>query len=381
VNQLKIGCTLSGFVLVLTAILGSGFAYLCWSLALAPWAAPILALPFLLIWLLPVLYWRGNREHRGAVADLFHAAAYVSMGLLNFLFFITIGRDLMVGGARVFGATAAADRIVAAGATPILLATLAAVLFGALVALRGPRVHKVSLTIPNLAQPLKGMTIAQISDLHIGPTIGIRYVESVVRKCNALKPDLVVLTGDIVDGPLKRLGDVAGKLGDLESTFGNFFIVGNHEYYAGAAGWMDFFRNLGMRVLANESVTLKRGDANFVVGGVLDPAARMFGDKNGPRPDLASAPEVETSLRVLLAHNPKIAPLGAAAGFDLQLSGHTHAGQFFPWNLVVHLVHAPHVAGASKEGKMQVYVSPGTGTWGPPIRFGTRPELTLLELN
>jgi predicted MPP superfamily phosphohydrolase len=125
---------------------------------------------------------------------------------------------------------------------------------------------------------------------------------------------------------------------------------------------------------------VQRGAARLVVGGVVDPAARMDRPPQTPQPQLAAAPQAGRAVRLLLAHNPKLAPLGAQAGFDLQLSGHTHAGQFFPWTLAVRLVHAPHVAGLSQQDRMWVYVSAGTGTWGPPVRLGTRPELTLVRL-
>jgi hypothetical protein len=131
---------------------------------------------------------------------------------------------------------------------------------------------------------------------------------------------------------------------------------------------------MGMRVLLNEHAVLRRGAATLLVGGVVDPAYRA----RRPEISLQGAPSAD--FRLLLAHNPKLAPLGARAGFDLQLSGHTHAGQFFPWTLAVRLVHAPHVAGLSREGRMWVYVSAGTGSWGPPVRFGTSPEITLITL-
>jgi predicted MPP superfamily phosphohydrolase len=129
-----------------------------------------------------------------------------------------------------------------------------------------------------------------------------------------------------------------------------------------------------MRVLLNSHVRLQIGKARVIVGGVVDPAYGRL------RPGISIPQDERADFKLLLAHNPRLAPLGARAGFDLQLSGHTHAGQFFPWTLAVRLVHAPHVAGLSREGAMQVYVSAGTGTWGPPVRFGTSPELTLLVL-
>jgi predicted MPP superfamily phosphohydrolase len=169
-------------------------------------------------------------------------------------------------------------------------------------------------------------------------------------------------------------------LAGLQAGEGVYLVLGNHDYYSGAGLWAAHFESLGLQVLRNEHRSLVRGQAQLVVGGVVDPAVRLSDPRQSPRPDLASAPSAGDAFRLLLAHNPKLAPLAEKAGFDLQLSGHTHAGQFFPWTLAVHLVHAPHVAGLSRSGRMWVYVSAGTGTWGPPVRLGTRPELTLVRL-
>ena len=156
-------------------------------------------------------------------------------------------------------------------------------------------------------------------------------------------------------------------------------VLGNHDYYAGAAAWSVKFEALGVRLLRNTHVTIERGSARLLIGGVIDFAARLDDPQARPRPDLATNGD-GAAFRLLLAHNPKIAPLAEKAGFDLQLSGHTHGGQFFPWTLAVRYVHAPHAAGLSRRRRMWVYVSAGTGTWGPPVRFGTTPELTVLRL-
>jgi predicted MPP superfamily phosphohydrolase len=219
----------------------------------------------------------------------------------------------------------------------------------------------------------------QITDLHVGPTLGARYVKRVVRMANGLAPDVVALTGDLVDGPVERLAAKLASLSTLIPAGRAFLVLGNHEYYAGAAPWIEHFKSLGLRVLLNESATITIGAARLMIGGVLDPAAQLSDPSQVPRPDLARG-QADCMFRLLLAHNPKLAPLGEKAGFELQLSGHTHAGQFFPWTLAVRLVHAPHVAGLSRRGRMWVYVSAGTGSWGPPVRFGTEPELTLLRL-
>ena len=228
--------------------------------------------------------------------------------------------------------------------------------------------------MPGLHPDLAGLRIVQLSDLHVGRNIRRTYVERAVERARGLAPDLVALTGDMVDGPVERLAPHVAPLATLTADGRAFFVLGNHDCYSGAPAWIAHFREMGMRVLLNEHAVLRKGAATLVVGGVVDPAYRLR------RPEISLKDAPSADFRLLLAHNPKLAPLGAHAGFDLQLSGHTHAGQFFPWTLAVRLVHAPHVAGLSREGRMWVYVSAGTGTWGPPVRFGTSPEITLVRL-
>jgi predicted MPP superfamily phosphohydrolase len=260
------------------------------------------------------------------------------------------------------------------GVPAALAASLLAMVVGALTALRGPRVKEVVVRVPGLHPDLEGFRIAQISDLHVGSNIRRPYVERVVERTRALAPDLVALTGDMVDGPVERLGADVAPLAALAADGSAFFVLGNHDCYSGAREWVAYFGRMGARVLLNEHTVIRKRAATLLVGGVVDPAYR------DARPAISLDDAPKADFRLLLAHNPKLAPLGARAGFDLQLSGHTHAGQFFPWTLAVHLVHAPHVAGLSREGGMWVYVSAGTGTWGPPVRLGTSPEITLIRL-
>jgi predicted MPP superfamily phosphohydrolase len=234
--------------------------------------------------------------------------------------------------------------------------------------------------VDGLAPDLDGLRIVQISDLHVGPTMRLAYVQRVVDMTNALAPDLIALTGDIVDGAVARLAPQVAPLEALTAGQRAFFVLGNHDYYSGAAPWTAHFEAMGFRVLRNAHVSIERGAARLVVGGVIDFAARMSDPEARPRPDLAIDGDARPAFRLLLAHNPKIAPLAEQAGFDLHLSGHTHGGQFFPWTLVIRWVHKPHAVGLSRRGRLWVYVSAGTGTWGPPVRLGTRPELTLLRI-
>ena len=180
----------------------------------------------------------------------------------------------------------------------------------------------------------------------------------------------------MVDGSVEELAQHVEPLKKLAARGNGFFVLGNHDCYSGPRAWTAYFRQAGFTVLLNTHTLVRRGRAVIVVAGVLDPAISP-----GPDPQIAARNSPREALRILLAHNPKSAGDAARAGFHLQLSGHTHAGQFFPWTWAVRLAHAPHVSGLSREDHMWVYVSAGTGTWGPPVRLGTAPELTLLRLS
>jgi predicted MPP superfamily phosphohydrolase len=372
---------LNPFVLVLTAIVVGIYTYLAWRLASGPLSRLVLGIPFILIWLVPVVYWVGDRES-GALADeLLHFSSYTSMGWLNFAVILSLVRDaLQISTASLAPLAGIHAFLRDSGAAMVIAGSFVALSAGSLAALRGPRIRQVDVPIDGMDAALHGTRIVQITDLHIGPTIRAGYVRRVVRMANELAPDLVAVTGDLVDGPVARLAAHVAPLARLLPAGRVFFVPGNHEYYSGAEQWLAHFRSLGFRVLLNEHATILVRGVRVVVGGVLDPAARASGTEQAPRPDLAAGRGEGRALRLLLAHNPKLAPLGEAAGFDLQLSGHTHAGQFFPWTLAVRLIHAPHVAGLSRSRRMWVYVSAGTGTWGPPVRFGSQPELTLIRL-
>lgn len=372
---------LSPFVLAITAILATGYAYAALRLSSSVWETGLLALPFVLAWLVPAVFWARGRDKHGRWDDLLHTAGYLCMGWINFLIIALLARDLALGTTLWFLDAPVLRRLLSEdGPKLVFLGSFAALVFGLLAAFRGPHIRHVRIPIPGLDPALDGLRIAQISDLHVGPTIGADYVRRVVTLTNRLEPDLIALTGDIVDGPVERLARHVAPLADLVPRGKAFLVLGNHDYYSGAAPWTAHFRKLGLRVLLNEHAAVSRGGARVIVGGVLDPAVRLFDPRQAPRPDLAAAPEAGPVFRLLLAHNPKLAPLAEKAGFDLQLSGHTHAGQFFPWTLVVRWIHAPHVAGLSRRGRLWVYVNAGTGTWGPPVRFGTLPEITLLRL-
>ena len=367
---------LQPFVLAVTALLAGGYIYVAVRLASGPWERGLLAIPFVLVWTVPVIYWTRQREGGETWLDrAAHQASYLSMAWVSFILVCTLGRDLALLVTATLPLGAAHEAVARSGIPAVFVASLFAMVIGALTALRGPRVKEVVVRAPGLHPDLEGFRIVQISDLHVGRNIRRPYVERVVERTRALRPDLVALTGDLVDGPVERLAPDVAPLAALAADGRAFFVLGNHDCYSGAHEWIAHLRRMGVRVLLNEHTVFHKCAAMLVVGGVVDPAYR------GARPEISLGDAPQADFRLLLAHNPRLAPLGARAGFDLQLSGHTHAGQFFPWTLAVRLVHAPHVAGLSREAGMWVYVSAGTGTWGPPVRLGTNPEITLIKLS
>ncbi|HVA66092.1 MAG TPA: metallophosphoesterase [Elusimicrobiota bacterium] len=247
-------------------------------------------------------------------------------------------------------------------------------------AVRGPRVVEVPIAVPGLAPGLRGLRIAQISDLHAGNTIERGYVESIVRRVQELKPDLIAVTGDLADGTVAQIVRRVEPLSRLHAPLGVYYVTGNHEYYWNAPEWVQKARELGFTPLLNASRILERGGARLFIAGVPDDFGGAF--IPGHKPDMAKAAAGGEScdFRILLAHRPGAALAAERAGFDLQLSGHTHGGQFFPASLFIGLFHR-YARGLARRGRLQIYVNPGTGYWGPAHRFAVPAEITLLTLS
>ncbi|MGO4474710.1 metallophosphoesterase [Massilia sp. 2TAF26] len=305
-------------------------------------------------------------------------AGLLAMGFFSSLLVLTFVRDVLLLILTLAGAGSPALAFDSAVAVPLL--ALAVTAIGFINARRLARVVKVDVPIAGLPRELEGYAIAQISDIHVGPTIKRAYLNAIVNKVNSLKADAIAVTGDLVDGSVQRLAMHTQPLERLAAPDGVFFVTGNHEYYSGAEQWIAEVRRLGLRVLLNEHVIRRRGQAAVMIAGVTDYTAQHFNPlhKSDPQQAAAGAPD-NVAVKVLLAHQPRSAPAAADAGFDLQLSGHTHGGQFFPWNLFVPL-QQPFVAGLNRVRSLWVYTSRGTGYWGPPKRFGAPSEITLVRL-
>jgi uncharacterized protein len=240
-------------------------------------------------------------------------------------------------------------------------------------------VVEVEIVLAKLPRELDGFSIVQLSDLHTGMTIDRAFVQRVVDRANALSPDLVALTGDLVDGPVESLREDIAPLASLRAKHGVFAITGNHEYYAGADAWIAEISRLGARYLRNERVTIGTGTASFDLAGVDDHSADNW---VGHGEDLARATGGRDPSRalVLLAHQPRQVRRAAKHGVDLQLSGHTHGGQIWPWHYIVKIQQGGLLAGRYEHEGTQLYVTRGCGYWGPPVRLLAPLEITRVIL-
>jgi len=326
-----------------------------------------------------MILWRSHHPLRNTLAW----PAFVWMGMLLILTLVVLGTDVVrllvhAGG----GARDPERRLLLARVLGAAAATLSAGL-GALALREGTRrvrVHEVEVTLPRLPKALDGFTIVQLTDIHVGgQTLHRAFIEEMVATTNSLAADVVAITGDLVDGSVDELREQVAPLAGLKSRQGVYFVTGNHEYYAGVNEWLAHLPTLGVRVLRNERVAVGDGTHTFDLAGVDDWSARGM---PGHGPDLARAVEGRDAARelVLLAHQPRAIHEAAKHGVGLQLSGHTHGGQIWPWNFAVKL-QQPYVAGLARHNKdTQLYVSRGTGYWGPPMRLGAPAEITRIRL-
>jgi predicted MPP superfamily phosphohydrolase len=311
------------------------------------------------------------------LADRLAWSGMLAMGFFSSLLVLSFVRQIVL--LAVMLSDMVRPGLVADSAIAVPLLALLVTVIGYFNARRIAQVRKVEVPIAGLPFNLEGFTITQISDIHVGPTIKRDYLEAIVAKVNALGADMVAVTGDLVDGSVEQLREHTAPLAKLKARHGAFFVTGNHEYYSNAPAWVAEVRRLGLTVLMNQHVLLRHEGATLLVAGVTDYTAHQFdeAERSDPHAALKGAPNV--AVKLLLAHQPRSALAAADAGYDLQLSGHTHGGQFFPWNLFVPL-QQPFTAGLNRLHHLWVYTSRGTGYWGPPKRLLAPSEITYLTL-
>jgi uncharacterized protein len=300
-------------------------------------------------------------------------------GFLSTLFALTVLRDVFLLAARLTLSDAHYAGLPDISARYTIAFAALATVVGFIIA-RRPRLVEVDIPIAHLPASLHGFSIAQISDVHVGPTIRRGFVERLVERVNGLHADVVAVTGDLVDGSVRELSAHTAPLSGLAARHGAYFVTGNHEYYSGERAWTAELRRLGLHVLKNEHVLLEHDGATLVLAGVDDIGAHHYdpAQRSDPAAALRGAPP-GAGARILLAHQPNSAPAAASAGFDVQISGHTHGGQFWPWNHFVRFFQ-PFTGGLHRLKNLWIYVSRGTGYWGPPNRFGVPSEITRIRL-
>ena len=303
----------------------------------------------------------------------------LAMGFLSSLLVFTLLRDFVLLGIRILEPAFDMSLVASSAEWTLMLSTLLTVM-GLIIARSRPNVVNIEIPIINLPAALHGFSIAQVSDVHVGPTIRRGFVERIVARVNRLKADLIAVTGDLVDGSVQQLSRHTAPLAELVARHGVYFVLGNHEYYSGERAWTAELKRLGLHVLKNEHVVLAHNGASLVLAGVTDLSAHHFdaSQHSDPHAALRGAP-ADAGAKVLLAHQPNSASAAATAGFDVQLSGHTHGGQFWPWNLLIGFFQ-PFARGLYRLKNLWVYVNRGTGYWGPPNRFGVPPEITHIRL-
>ncbi|MGW5918717.1 metallophosphoesterase [Nocardia fluminea] len=297
------------------------------------------------------------------------------LGVLWVVFVWSVIGSAVRGALRVAGVTGAC--VTQGVALGVVVVSVVLTGYGVYEARRVPQVRTVDVAIPGLADGLDGLRVVVLTDTHFAAIDRESWSREVVEVVNAQRPDIVGLAGDLVDGSVEQRRDQVAPLADVEAPLGRFYITGNHEYLDDAQSWIDHMAGIGWQPLHNAHRTLDRDGARLIVAGIDDPTA----DVPGHGPDLPSAlagtdPSVPV---VLLAHQPKQVTDSSAAGVELQISGHTHGGQIWPFHYLVRL-DQPVVSGLSRHANTQLYTSRGTGYWGPPMRVFAPSEITVLVL-
>ena len=388
------------FLTIALLIMGSVHGYIYSRLVLAaalpdPWSTVIGVALIVVVLCIPLSFVVSRVLDRCA-ARFFVVPMYVWLGFVMLLFFLVLGVDAARGficiGSKVTGLTCPfgdpANRLLlwritaGAGTGLVFLATIFSIWWG----LTRLVVKRIEVTLPKLPAALDGFTLVQLSDLHLDLVHGgqpgvahIRDLAGVVERTNALAPDLIVITGDLAEGSVAQFADDVEPLRDLSAPHGVFFVTGNHEYFHDLDGWMGHLESLGVRVLRNERVAIGGEGASFDLAGIDDHEASRLAPGHGP--ELERAMEGRDSERavVLLAHQPRAVSAASKHDVGLVLSGHTHGGQIWPFSYMVYL-QQPYVRGLIEHNGTQLYISSGTGFWGPPMRLGTTAEITEITL-
>jgi uncharacterized protein len=365
-------------VAVLALLFGVPWATLVWSGN--AWPAPVLIVGTALFVLaaagFPVLMFRGHGRHD----DRSSRIADTTLGVIWQLFvWSVLGQVLGLALALAGVGDPVRSRVVAG---LVLLVSVVLLLWGHREAMRVSRVRGIDVTIPRLGRGLDGLRVVLITDTHYGPIDRSRWSRGVVEVINSLNPDVVAHTGDIADGEVPQRISQASPLGDVRASMARVYVTGNHEYMSGAQGWVEYMSSLGWEALHNRHLVVSRGGDSLIVAGVDDRTAASSGVPGHHMDHEAALAGTDPDLPVLLlAHQPQQITGAVAHGVDLQLSGHTHGGQMWPFHYLVR-IDQPVLQGLTRHSeRTQLYTSRGTGFWGPPFRIFAPSEITLLTLH
>lgn len=334
---------------------------------------------FALVLSMPLYFWSDRRLVHKPWHDAFFSASHFAMAYLNFLVSFVVLRDLAAAGIYYSPVEFDVDLLYDTNALGLMLALpFLLIILGTIIVRVGPKIKTVPLSFPDLPADLEGFKILHITDLHISSGLPVKFVARLAETAQRVQADIVVYTGDILDSSAYRHVEEFELLKTIRAPLGVFYVPGNHEYYWKIEQALTAFRGIGAEVLMNETANIVKGTASLQVAGIPDPAARMFQQE---MPDLKKLTQQmqNGSFKILLAHQPFIADEASNFGFNLQLSGHTHGGQFFPWNFLIGFFQK-YAKGLYQVKNMQLYVNQGTGYWGPSLRLGTYCELTQIVL-
>lgn len=320
--------------------------------------------------------------------DKFSLIGYTSFGFFSFTFMIFLFRDLFTNIVSVtenlFKVSLPVDDtkrdfLIKMSSLAILSSSTVSTAYGFYNSRKGPLVRKQDVFLKNLPKEFENFTIAQISDLHVGPTIKKPYVLDVLNKISQVNPDMIAVTGDLIDGSVDHLRKDLEPFKDLSAPYGTYFVTGNHEYYSGVDEWLDEIDRLGMNNLINSNTRIIKDSSDIFLAGITDYRAHQIKQSHRSNPSLALKNIPKNKIKIMLAHQPNSIYAVNEVGADLQLSGHTHGGQFWPFNYPTKLVNA-YLSGLHDHNGTQIYVNSGTGYWGPPLRLGVHSEITLICL-
>jgi predicted MPP superfamily phosphohydrolase len=381
---------------IMLSVLSIGYFYMAWRLIM-PFGleAPYKQIAWTALSLMYLIPFSSFFMVRFAerYSGLYSWIGYVSLGFLSFVFVALVFRDALwllgSGGQKLMSLVSSVPPAMDAAKREFLIQTtnlgvlgVAGTLtaYGVYEARKRPGIVNVDIPIASLPAAFDGFRIVQISDIHAGLTIKRDFIETVAEEITKLSPDLIAFTGDMADGSVPHLKHDLEPLANVYAPHGKFFVTGNHEYYSGVEQWTIHARDMGYDVLMNEHRLVTKNGASFVLGGVTDYSGGGFSPAHKSDPAKAFAGAPADTARVLMAHQPRSLFHIDGLGIDLVMMGHTHGGQFFPWNLVA-TIGQPFIKGLNKFGeKTWAYVSKGTGYWGPPVRVGARSEITVLTL-